>query len=319
MWLLLVLAGVAAYGVFVLVRGLRAAPLAVAGKHVLVTGGSEGLGLAFAQLVASRGAHVTVVARSGDKLAAAKRAIEASRASPSTQKVHTATADVADAPALAAAVASAAAALGAVDVLVANAGLARPRLVADQTDDEVQRMLSVNLVGCVNAVRAVLPAMRARRSGRIVFVASGMSLTAFAGYAAYCATKWGVRGYAEALATELEPERIATHIYYAPTMDTPGLVAENQIKPAATTQLEAIGSAISAKDAAASLLQGLGTGRFAIAGDAGLEVLAMCSLASPQANLALCVVAAPLLVLLGAAWRAFIAYVCRKHAAKKTE
>jgi NADP-dependent 3-hydroxy acid dehydrogenase YdfG len=72
---------------------------------------------------------------------------------------------------------------GPVDMLVANAGLSIPKLFHDQTSAELEQMMDVNFMGCANAARAVLPLMKQQRAGTLVFVGSGMSCTAFAGYA----------------------------------------------------------------------------------------------------------------------------------------
>lgn len=334
LWLLA--ATLLAFIVWGIVRGLRTVDVSVSGQHVIITGGSEGLGLALAQLLVANGAHVTIMARNRQKLEVrccpsdvalprvltitarqeAKAAIEGKRVRP-TQRVQAISVDVTSSAAVDAAVQQSVAASGPVAMLVANAGLALPRLFADQSEAELRQMMDVNFHGSVNAARAVWPLMQRARAGRIVFVGSGMCVTAFAGFAGYCASKWALRGFAEALATEAAPAGVSVHIYYAPTMDTPGLAQENVHKPAATRELEAIGSSISAVSAAQTLSRGLAQGFFAISGDAGIEALAMANMASPYHNVALRVVLSPLLALFSAGWRRYIAYVVGKHARSK--
>jgi 3-dehydrosphinganine reductase len=277
-------------------------------SNVVVTGGSDGLGLAFAELIASKGAHVTVLARNASKLAQAKNAIEKKRLKLS-QKIVTIVCDVSDE----ASVEKAMTAAGQVDVLVANAGLSIPKLFVDQSGSETRQMMNVNFFGAENAARSVLPAMRKAKSGRVVFVASAMSLTAFAGYAGYCASKWALRGFAECLQSELAPVGVNVQIFYAPTMKTPGLASENLVKPAVTHELEAIGDALEPAEAARVLVGGIDSGRFEIAGDLGAELLAMSSLGSPYHNFALRWILSPLLVPLSGAWRWHTRRIAQKH------
>jgi 3-dehydrosphinganine reductase len=312
MWLLALLLAlpVAALVSFVLQR--RRKPVGFSEQHVVVTGGSEGLGLAVAELLAARGAHVTLVARSEARLETARASVD-SRRLRTTQRVATVACDVGDAAALEAALRR----LPAVDLLVANAGMSIPKLFSDLTDGELRAMMQVNFFGSANAARAVLPGMVRAGRGRIVFVASAMSLTAMAGYSGYCGGKWGVRGMAECLHSELSPSGVGVHIFYAPTMKTRGLETENLVKPKVTHELEAVGDTVTAGEAAAALLAGVDAGRFEITGDLGAELLAMASLGSPYGNTALRLLLSPLLVLLTAGWRWYTRRVANKHLRKQ--
>ena len=126
-----------------------------AGRHVLITGGSEGLGLAVARVLLEKEdvAAVTLVARSAKKLEAAR----AQLAEVGKGAVHVASADVQDEAGLAAALASAEAAAGArVSVFVSCAGLAIPKYFEDLTKQDIDTTIGVNLLGTVNCARAFL-------------------------------------------------------------------------------------------------------------------------------------------------------------------
>ncbi len=250
---------------------------------------------------------MTLLARGEAKLAAAKTAVEAARLRPS-QRVATVACDVGEAAAVEAALRR-----QPVDLLVANAGMSVPKLFADLSDAELRAMMQVNFFGAANAARAALPGMARAGRGRIVFVTSAMSLTAMAGYAGYCGAKWGVRGMAECLQSELAPAGVTVHVFYAPTMKTAGLEAENRVKPAVTHELEAVGDTVEPGEAARMLLAGVDEGRFEITGDLGAELLAMASLGSPHSNTALRVLLAPLLALLAGGWRWYTRRVANKH------
>jgi NAD(P)-dependent dehydrogenase (short-subunit alcohol dehydrogenase family) len=178
-------------------------PLDLAGKHVLVTGGSQGLGLALAEGCAARGARVSVLARSAAPLQLARVRIQAVSAPGHTAVAVSA--DVTDDAATLAAVAEAVAAQGgrAVDVLIAAAGAAEPGYFLEQPAALFERQMRLNYLGTVHAIQAVLPAMVQRPPGgggaaagadcRLVLVGSGASAIAFLGYAAYAPTKFAVK------------------------------------------------------------------------------------------------------------------------------
>jgi len=162
-------------------------------SHALVTGGGRGIGRAIAAALARAGATVTVVGRSLEPLRAAVADGDAH---------HVAVADVTDEAAIRAAIAEAAARQP-IDILIANAGAAESAPFHRADAALFRRMIDVNLMGVVHAVQAVLPAMKTRRSGRIVAVASTAGLKGYAYVSAYSAAKHGVVGLVRSLALEL--------------------------------------------------------------------------------------------------------------------
>src|SRR5690606_14384263 len=99
-----------------------------------------------------------------------------------------------------------------IDVLVNNAGYGYLAALEEGEDDEVRRMFDTNVHGLVDVTRAVLPGMRARRSGHIVNVSSLGGLAAFAATGYYHATKFAVEGLSESLAAEVGPLGIGVTI-----------------------------------------------------------------------------------------------------------
>jgi len=167
------------------------------GKHVVVTGGSSGIGLECAKLYAARGANVTVVARDPAKLAAAVATVSAC-ARPGRSVLSVSVDTGSSEAAVAAALAPAMAAVGDVDVLVNCAGTSvAGAFDAADGGDAFERMLRVNVLGSVYPTRAVLAGMKRRGGGRVVFVASQVAQAALHGYTAYAASKWALRGLAE--------------------------------------------------------------------------------------------------------------------------
>ena len=162
------------------------------GRHALVTGGSRGIGAAIAAALALAGARVTVLGR--DRVA-----LDAVAARTGGRAV---VADVTDAAALDAAIASAEQALGPVDILVNNAGSAETAKFAATDDDLWERMIVSNLISVVLVTRRVLPGMLERDWGRIVTVASTAGLKGYAYASAYSAAKHAVIGLTRSLALE---------------------------------------------------------------------------------------------------------------------
>jgi NAD(P)-dependent dehydrogenase (short-subunit alcohol dehydrogenase family) len=92
-----------------------------------------------------------------------------------------------------------------VDVLINNAGVGFGGPVESFTSEQILRQLDVNIVGTIRVARAVLPAMRARKSGLIIQVSSTAGRAAFPGFGVYHASKWGLEGISEAMRYELGP------------------------------------------------------------------------------------------------------------------
>lgn len=104
-----------------------------------------------------------------------------------------------------------------------------------------ERLLQVNVLGTIYATRAVLGGMKRNRGGRIVFVSSQVAHCAIYGYSAYAASKWALRGLAEALQMEVRPYDIYVSVSYPPDTDTPGYKNEMTDKPQLTKMLSESG------------------------------------------------------------------------------
>ncbi|WP_274389230.1 SDR family NAD(P)-dependent oxidoreductase [Paraburkholderia tagetis] len=178
-------------------------------RHAVVTGGGSGIGAATAAALLRAGARVTLMGRDAAKLDAQRDALSAALGGGA--QIACVSVDVTDEDAVSAAFARAADGLGAIDILVNNAGQATASPFA-QTDLALwKRMLDVNLTGVFLCTRAVLPAMLARKSGRIVNVASTAGQVGYPYVAAYCASKHGVIGMTRALALEVATQGITVN------------------------------------------------------------------------------------------------------------
>ncbi|HVO44519.1 MAG TPA: SDR family oxidoreductase [Aggregatilineales bacterium] len=232
-------------------------------QHAIITGGSSGIGKATAKLLASKGAHISIMARTQATLDEAKKEIEAARAS-GDQKVVALSADVSDRGQVEAAIQSAIAQVGAPDLLFTYAGLSHPGYFMDIPIDVFEKLMAVNYLGTLYAVRAVTPSMQQRRRGHIVLMSSAAGIVGVYGYTAYCPTKFAVRGFGETLRAELKPSGIRVSVVYPPDTDTPQLTEENKIKPLETKMISGNVKVWSADAVARVVLQGIERGAFNI-------------------------------------------------------
>jgi len=174
-----------------------------AGKSVLVTGGTAGIGRATARAFLAEGAKVVVTGRNAGPGRTAERALR--EVSPHVRYVR---ADMSESPDVRGAVAATVRAFGGVDVLFNNAGVYLQKPVEETTEREWDEVLAANLTGYFLTAKAVIPIMRRRGGGVIINVASVSAKAAVAGESAYAASKGGVLAFTRVLAAELAPHRI---------------------------------------------------------------------------------------------------------------
>ncbi|MET8796115.1 oxidoreductase [Nocardia sp. NPDC004568] len=166
-------------------------------KIWLVTGASSGFGRAITRAAIDAGDTVIAVAR---RTAALDDLVAAH-----PDQVEALALDVTDTERMETAVADIVARYGRIDVLVNNAGRTQVGAVEETTDGELRDLFDLHFFGPAALTRAVLPQMRAQRSGAIVMMSSVGGQLSFAGFSAYSATKFALEGFSEALAEEVAP------------------------------------------------------------------------------------------------------------------
>lgn len=172
----------------------------LAGKRIVITGAGSGIGLALAERLSREGARLVLADIDAQSLARAQLQLKA--------HVDFASAfDVADAEAFSRFAADVAAQLGAVDGLVNNAGVGLTGMFHRMPAADFDRVMTVNFGSVVYGVRAFLPLMSAARPGWIVNISSSFGLVGMPGHAAYCASKFAVRGFTETLEFEFSLTR----------------------------------------------------------------------------------------------------------------
>lgn len=224
------------------------------GKVVYITGGSSGIGLAAAKLIAQAGGRVAISARGKERLDAALSEIKAS--APGVDAIAIAC-DVSSPDDSRRAAREVIAHFGGCDVVIANAGVAHCMRLDDTEDEAYERMMRINYLGTVHTIRAFLPHLKERRGGRIGIVSSLLGFMGTFGYTAYAPSKFAQVGFAECLRQEVLEFDIGVTILYPPDTDTPQLAAENVTKPPETKAISGNVKTLSAEAVALPLLQGL--------------------------------------------------------------
>ncbi len=213
-------------------------------QNVFITGGSRGIGAAAVLAFAQNGDNVAFVWHSSRK-AAEEVLRTAARLAPEGRFLAL-RADVSDSAAVTAAVRDAEEALGRLDVLVCNAGIAQQKLFTDLTDEDWRRVMSVDLDGAFYSCRAVLPGMIRRKYGRILLVSSMWGQTGASCEVHYSAAKAGVIGLTKALAKEEAPSGITVNCVAPGVIDTDMMAsfsAEDRAALADETPVGRLGSA----------------------------------------------------------------------------
>ncbi|MBO0770940.1 MAG: 3-oxoacyl-ACP reductase FabG [Actinobacteria bacterium] len=187
-------------------------------RSVLVTGGNRGIGLAIARRLAAAGDTVTVTSRSGEPV----------------EGLTVAGCDVRDSAAVDEAFTAVEAAQGAVEVLVANAGINHDQLLALMTEDDFTSVVDTNLTGAYRVARRAVRGMMRLRRGRLIFISSVVGLLGSGGQANYAASKAGLVGLARSLARELGSRNITSNVV------APGFVATDMTESLAADRKAAI-------------------------------------------------------------------------------
>lgn len=166
---------------------------------IIITGASSGIGEATARVFGANGYRVVLAARRLDRLEALKTDIEAKGGAALALET-----DVSSADGLQTMVDKTLAAYGQIDILFNNAGFGRTKWLEEMDPEkDIAAQIQVNLTGVIQATRAVLPHMIARKSGHIINMCSLAGFVATPTYTVYAATKFGVRGFSDALRREV--------------------------------------------------------------------------------------------------------------------
>jgi 3-dehydrosphinganine reductase len=219
---------------------------------------------------------VVVFSRSTEKLDAARVSLTAG-APDADDRVHTVPLDVRDEAGTLDVLGRAVDDIGVPQLVAITPGFARAEWFGEVPLDNVNAMLATNLSGTINVCQAMVPHLRSAGAGTIVTTSSMAGLTGVFGYAGYCASKFAVVGFSEALRRELHREGVRVTTLCPPNTLTPGFAEENRDKPAEVLAAEEKVKTLRPEQVAEHLLKVLpGNPRLVVPGfDSRLAYLAL--------------------------------------------
>ncbi|XP_034829353.1 3-dehydrosphinganine reductase [Maniola hyperantus] len=225
-------------------------------KHVVITGGSSGIGKAIASEAAKLGAHVTIIGRDLQKLILAVSDISAHCKPYSGQKIQYASLDVtADYSSIEKSFSKIEVDVGPIFMLINCAGMCICGQFDKMKVEDIKQMIDLNYFGTAYPTRYVLPKMKERDEGLIVFVSTEAAMLGIYGYSAYGAAKWAVRGLAESIFMELVGTNVRLTLAFPPDTDTPGFKNEELTKPKETKLISGSGGLHSAEEVGRKLIR----------------------------------------------------------------
>ena len=235
-------------------------------KTVYITGGSSGIGLSTAKLLAGSGANVLILARNQDRLDQAVREIE-EHGKSERQRFCGVQLDVSRHEEVEHVMSATVEQFGAPDLLINSAGRANPRPFEEISYEQFDDIMKTNFYGVWNTIQALLPHMK-KKGGHIVNVSSMAGFIGVFGYADYGASKFAMMGLSETLRSELRQYNIRVSVLCPPDTDTPGFELENRTKPPETKAISGTAKLIQPEVVARALLKGIRKGRYMILANA---------------------------------------------------
>ncbi|KAL5273474.1 KDSR family protein [Megaselia abdita] len=248
--------------VYLFVKNLKSKEKSLYGKHVVVTGGSSGIGLNIATECAKRGANVTIIARNENTLNAAISLLEIIRRVPE-QKFQKVSLDISkDYKTVEKVFEKLESDVGPIYMLVNCAGMAICGVFEEVSVEDAHKLMDVNYFGTYNCTRCVLPKMKAAKEGVIVITASQAALMGIYGYGCYAAAKFALRGLAETIAMESKHLGVTVTLAMPADTNTPGFENEEKSKPKETKIISGSGGLAKPEDVASQIVKDALNGSF---------------------------------------------------------
>ena len=236
-------------------------------RNVYITGGSSGIGLTTARLLAAEGANLLILSRSRDRVDRALGRIEEQGKSEG-QRFSGMQLDVSQHDEVNRVMAEAVEQFGIPDLLINAAGKAVPRPFEEISYQQLDDIMRTNFYGAWSTIQALLPQMKKKGGGHIVNVSSMAGFIGVFGYADYGASKFAMMGLSETLRMELRQYNIRVSVLCPPDTDTPGYELENRTKPPETWAIGETAKLIEPEVVARALLKGIRKERYMILANA---------------------------------------------------
>lgn len=232
------------------------------GRLAYITGGSSGIGLATARLLAAKGASVIIFSRNEDMLKHALEDINKCRILPN-QRFAYIQMDVGNRETCERELTKTVNEFGQPDILINSAGISYPRKFGEIPYQIFDDIIKVNLYGTWNTIDILLPSLK-QEKGYIVNISSIAGLIGIFAMTAYSASKYAVIGFSEALRSELKPHGVNVAVLCPPDVNTPLMQKADKIKPEEAKAISASAHIMTAEEVAAALVRALGRDDFMI-------------------------------------------------------
>lgn len=232
-------------------------------NNAIITGGSSGIGLALAKQLASEGVNICLLARDEEKLAQAQQEVQ-SRSIREGQKVTTLSCDIRDYAALDNTLNNWLSDNAYPDLVINSAGVTYPGYFQDLELSTFQWLMDINYFGTLYVCKFFASGMIERHSGTIINISSQAGFFGIIGYTGYTASKFAVRGFSDALRSELKPLGVQVSVVFPPDTETPQLAFEEPLKPFETREVAGTLHPMSAEEVARETLRAARKGKYLI-------------------------------------------------------
>lgn len=232
-------------------------------KLAFITGGSSGIGLATAHLMAEQGCSLVLIARGQPLLDKACREIE-KRMDKNSQHIDAISIDVANNDDVHQKIKIAAEKFGIPDILINSAGVGSGNYFENISYEEFDRLMKINVYGTRNMVGEILPFLKQKGGGHIVNISSMAGLIGMYGYSLYCTSKYALVGFSECLRSELKRFNIIITLVCPPEVKTPFIEEEAKTLPPEVRVVKNLAGLLTPEQAARAIVRGIKSKKFLV-------------------------------------------------------
>lgn len=232
-------------------------------KLAFITGGSSGIGLATAKMLAAQGCSLVLFARGEKMLDEACQTVRTTMES-SVQSVNAVSMDVADNNDVQQKIKVAVEKFGVPDILINCAGISCGDYFENISYEQFDRLMKINVYGTRNTIDAILPFMKQKGGGCIVNLSSVAGLIGMYGYSLYCTSKYAIMGFSECLRSELKRFNIKVTLVCPPEVKTPFIEEEAKTLPPEARVVKNLAGLLTPEQAAKAIVRSIKGRKFLV-------------------------------------------------------